>query len=156
MRQIKERRFMNRKNARRRIPVPVLPVVNLHSAQDFCSAEFPASVVIEERLIFRNDIIVMSRRPTDRERTPPRYLSTEARHEFFRFRSPAPVNSARHAGPPVRCPLRGETQSFIVIGISKTKEVSVRSHPHLLPGFAAQRKQPCACLRIFCIPLPPA
>src|SRR6266851_5810688 len=66
MRQVKECCLINRKNARRRIPVPVLPVVNFNSANDFASSEFPPLVVIEECFIFRNNIIVMSHRTAHR------------------------------------------------------------------------------------------
>src|SRR5882762_8873275 len=66
MREIEECCLVNRKNARRRIPVPVLPVVNFHSAYDLVSCKFPPLVVIEERFIFRNDIVVMSRRSAHR------------------------------------------------------------------------------------------
>src|SRR6266446_8724104 len=60
-RQVKECCPINRKNARRRIPVPVLPVVDLHSAYDFATSKFPPLVVNEECFIFRNNIVVMSR-----------------------------------------------------------------------------------------------
>src|SRR6266851_5054244 len=66
MRQIKQGRFMNRENARSRIPVPVLPVVNFHSAYDFAPSKFPPLVVIEECFIFRNNTVVMSRRTAHR------------------------------------------------------------------------------------------
>src|SRR6202140_1545875 len=66
MRQVKECCLIDRKNARSRIPVPVLPVVNFHSAYNFASSEFPPLVVIEKCFIFRNNIFVISRRTAHR------------------------------------------------------------------------------------------
>src|ERR1700726_920325 len=48
MREVKECCLVNRKNARRGIPVPVLPVVDFHSAHNSASSEFPPLVVIEK------------------------------------------------------------------------------------------------------------
>ena len=66
VRQVKQGHLIDGQNARRCVPIPVLPIDNFQPVQKLATSEPPSLVVVEERFVFRNDIVVMSCRSTHR------------------------------------------------------------------------------------------
>src|SRR6266403_6352271 len=140
-RQIKKYAFADRQNSRRRVPVPVLPVDDLHSAQPTARSHPPSAVIVEERFAFWNDTMVVGSSAAHRERTPLRQLSRHPHEHFSRIRSRALVGTSCHARLPVRCPLRGQAHTFTMVCTGEIKEIAVHPHVQLVLRLLPQGKQ---------------